>query len=306
VTITSHDQPFLLTKSFCDNQECTCKDVFLTFTECNESGKVLACPIAFTACIDVETWKEVRRSPHSPQISSWIREFIHECPTYRRAAYKGDFLKAKQEARNKAQYTIDASKVRMGTLISYGDAVAGESESASRRFAYSFEVHSEGRRYLVKDQYCSNPVCDCKSVHLAFFEEVSTGDDQISIHQRFHGQIQFDGQLTAQECDSIPRDRAQAILTEWWNQHSNLREMLIARYQDMKEVGRRSLEADKFRNGAIGSRRSALCKNMSIDVKLPTDNPRLESAKVGRNETCPCGSGKKYKKCCLTKVVLPR
>jgi uncharacterized protein YecA (UPF0149 family) len=23
-----------------------------------------------------------------------------------------------------------------------------------------------------------------------------------------------------------------------------------------------------------------------------------EHPKVGRNETCPCGSGKKYKKCC--------
>jgi preprotein translocase subunit SecA len=23
-----------------------------------------------------------------------------------------------------------------------------------------------------------------------------------------------------------------------------------------------------------------------------------ESAKVGRNDPCPCGSGKKYKKCC--------
>jgi len=25
--------------------------------------------------------------------------------------------------------------------------------------------------------------------------------------------------------------------------------------------------------------------------------------KVGRNEPCPCGSGKKYKKCCLGKYV---
>jgi uncharacterized protein YecA (UPF0149 family) len=25
------------------------------------------------------------------------------------------------------------------------------------------------------------------------------------------------------------------------------------------------------------------------------------SPKVGRNEPCPCGSGKKYKKCCLNK-----
>ena len=25
---------------------------------------------------------------------------------------------------------------------------------------------------------------------------------------------------------------------------------------------------------------------------------KLESKKIGRNELCPCGSGKKYKKCC--------
>ena len=28
---------------------------------------------------------------------------------------------------------------------------------------------------------------------------------------------------------------------------------------------------------------------------------RIISDKIGRNELCPCGSGKKYKKCCLIK-----
>lgn len=28
---------------------------------------------------------------------------------------------------------------------------------------------------------------------------------------------------------------------------------------------------------------------------------RRSVAKIGRNEKCPCGSGKKYKKCCLDK-----
>ncbi|MGL6311367.1 SEC-C metal-binding domain-containing protein [Aeromonas sp. 96A] len=27
--------------------------------------------------------------------------------------------------------------------------------------------------------------------------------------------------------------------------------------------------------------------------------PAKAPAKVGRNEPCPCGSGKKYKQCCL-------
>lgn len=36
------------------------------------------------------------------------------------------------------------------------------------------------------------------------------------------------------------------------------------------------------------------------DTKKPIQKTE-KSKKIGRNETCPCGSGKKYKKCCLNK-----
>jgi uncharacterized protein len=29
-----------------------------------------------------------------------------------------------------------------------------------------------------------------------------------------------------------------------------------------------------------------------------TSEPRRSTPKVGRNDPCPCGSGKKYKRCC--------
>ncbi|MBR4654464.1 MAG: YchJ family protein [Kiritimatiellae bacterium] len=36
-----------------------------------------------------------------------------------------------------------------------------------------------------------------------------------------------------------------------------------------------------------------------IDGKIDTGEPyRREEPKIGRNDPCPCGSGKKYKKCC--------
>lgn len=36
-----------------------------------------------------------------------------------------------------------------------------------------------------------------------------------------------------------------------------------------------------------------------VDGKAVTPKPvKRETPKVGRNEPCPCGSGKKYKKCC--------
>ena len=36
------------------------------------------------------------------------------------------------------------------------------------------------------------------------------------------------------------------------------------------------------------------------DGKMTSDGPvKREEPKIGRNEPCPCGSGKKYKKCCM-------
>jgi uncharacterized protein YchJ len=34
------------------------------------------------------------------------------------------------------------------------------------------------------------------------------------------------------------------------------------------------------------------------DPYAETTTIRNEAAKVGRNDPCPCGSGRKYKKCC--------
>jgi hypothetical protein len=36
-----------------------------------------------------------------------------------------------------------------------------------------------------------------------------------------------------------------------------------------------------------------------IDEPLPTRTPAVRDPRVGRNEPCPCGSGKKHKRCCL-------
>ncbi|MFA4875048.1 MAG: SEC-C metal-binding domain-containing protein, partial [bacterium] len=34
------------------------------------------------------------------------------------------------------------------------------------------------------------------------------------------------------------------------------------------------------------------------DSRKPATTVRREAPKIGRNDPCPCGSGKKYKKCC--------
>ena len=39
-------------------------------------------------------------------------------------------------------------------------------------------------------------------------------------------------------------------------------------------------------------------KELGLDTSN-IKNSEIDKSKVGRNEPCPCGSGKKYKKCCM-------
>lgn len=63
----------------------------------------------------------------------------------------------------------------------------------------------------------------------------------------------------------------------------------IAHYRHMSQkMGHHELAAFRKEKGAW------LCSESRIDPKKPP----VTVTKVGRNEPCPCGSGKKYKKCC--------
>src|SRR5262249_59879887 len=52
---------------------------------------------------------------------------------------------------------------------------------------------------------------------------------------------------------------------------------------DPRAVGSRWREASRYTEGS------------------PAPSGRGPAMKTGRNDPCPCGSGKKYKKCCLSK-----
>jgi len=55
------------------------------------------------------------------------------------------------------------------------------------------------------------------------------------------------------------------------------------------------------REGREGSQAPKIC---TLAITTATLDPTT-MAKIGRNEPCPCGSGKKYKKCCLAAQSAP-
>ncbi|MDZ7615749.1 MAG: SEC-C metal-binding domain-containing protein, partial [Patescibacteria group bacterium] len=81
------------------------------------------------------------------------------------------------------------------------------------------------------------------------------------------------------------RKTAKRILSAFWKERGARElERFKKRYACCKEIGRRS---------GMGQKRTSrlLLPPAAEPIVAPT-------TRVGRNEPCPCGSGKKYKRCC--------
>ncbi|GAX91053.1 hypothetical protein EFBL_2713 [Effusibacillus lacus] len=61
---------------------------------------------------------------------------------------------------------------------------------------------------------------------------------------------------------------------------------------------KRKREDREAREKRTDSGRSNLLERTN-QLGLPASKPYVNPNKIGRNDPCPCGSGKKYKKCCL-------
>jgi uncharacterized protein YecA (UPF0149 family) len=80
-------------------------------------------------------------------------------------------------------------------------------------------------------------------------------------------------------------------IPEWTQRTSTLEEQMIALGSSPEEAARRAKEMnEEFPEG----------------VQKIRDGIQRKSAKpkVGRNAPCPCGSGKKFKKCCLDRSAV--
>jgi uncharacterized protein len=55
--------------------------------------------------------------------------------------------------------------------------------------------------------------------------------------------------------------------------------------------------------GLLGAYRYFRAQREAYAGTTFTHEPRRTEAKIGRNEPCPCGSGKKYKRCCGSATV---
>ena len=102
--------------------------------------------------------------------------------------------------------------------------------------------------------------------------------------------------------DSIPDSILERVSTQYPNFMEVVNELLETEYSFEELIDTYKSE---YKNRKIYSSATVLyCSNAFSDVFDIISAPKQESLvptgeKVGRNDPCPCGSGKKYKNCCL-------
>ena len=131
-----------------------------------------------------------------------------------------------------------------------------------------------GKELIILDQYCLLPHCSCTDTILNIFsiDKIGKTGEELCVVSLKYKKKQWN---IIEECS--PSVNLKTVRSAIEDQHPNIYKQLHKRHLKLKAV-------------------YAHCKKRHYSPKHV-----LQLPKVGRNDPCPCGSGKKYKKCCLIK-----
>lgn len=162
---------------------------------------------------------------------------------------------------------FDYAKVENDGLMSaYNDVLP---------YADQLLITIEDKQYMVFDQFCLLPKCSCTDANLSIIDIDAigkTGEELCSVSLNYRKRLwkKVEGYGF-----SFPANSLKSAIEA---QIPDIYEKLLARHIRIKAI-------------------YAHCKKIHFRPKEPLQLPR-----VGRNDPCPCGSGKKHKKCCLEKA----
>jgi hypothetical protein len=156
---------------------------------------------------------------------------------------------------------------RIGVMCGYNNVLP---------FADHLYATLAGKKYRIIDQYCLRPQCLCTDTNLSiidFDESVGRGKELSCIGVNYEKKS-----WKVVEAGSLALD-PDVLRSALENEMPDLYDTLHKRHDRLKSI-------------------YTLSKVKHFDAIQPSILP-----KVGRNDPCPCGSGKKFKKCCSDKLT---
>ena len=285
IAATAGDPPaqFDAIVKVCDSPTCACEALHIRLQAQNSAakGRLSGADADDTLLtLDVST-RQVASSPPTqttpnPQnIAPWLSSCLDD----------GNWLDLEQLMLGCKTAVIAAATTddlvdhpfRFGTIEELGEVVPWVEVFP---LGQPWQVGAGRRAYDVDDSYCVRPECGCSDVMVHFWPKTApVGDALIDAAYIF-------------TCDYRKRT---------WTDDSTGRTPIGVAAKLLGQLRRATprieglfaRRADLLRGGYLRARAT------HAPALAPQDGPSSTRAiKIGRNDPCPCGSGKKYKRCC--------
>ncbi len=145
--------------------------------------------------------------------------------------------------------------------------------------SHVFEVSKDGVDYKIVDRYCKNPECDCKQIDIQLFK---TGEVEMKMNFGYD-----------YEKDKTDNKKYNWVIRQLKENYPEWQLTITLRALRVRQLYlEHILRLLELRNSKLAA----------VDIS-PAQKTIAQKRKIGRNETCPCGSGKKYKRCCMKKTA---
>ncbi|MEA3231927.1 MAG: SEC-C metal-binding domain-containing protein [Thermodesulfobacteriota bacterium] len=254
----------------CDNPVCTCDDIYLTLLPL-EHENIQISPYK----VDIDIINKKLAFKDKDKISRENLDFANlflsklddadfQFLWEHYFAYKNNITEEVNIDAIEAHF--DYREVEQdGLMYAYNDVLP---------YGDQLLVKIGGQQCIIFDQYCLLPKCSCTDATLTIFSSEKSdeaGKELYSVTLNYRKK-----KWKTAEGQPISGDT------------KNVRSAIVEQIPDIyKKLPNRHIKLKGI---------YAHCKKKHF-----TNTRQLHPPKVGRNDPCPCGSGKKYKKCCLGK-----
>ncbi|HQG27250.1 MAG TPA: SEC-C metal-binding domain-containing protein [Candidatus Ozemobacteraceae bacterium] len=167
-----------------------------------------------------------------------------------------------------------------------------------------FAFDLDGTPWMAMDGHCVNPDCVCRNSYLQFFPtegdftEIGPENPLLCLYDRATRQMTPAKRLVPADPGLLSRifdalREAYPDLDARLDRNAALLSRMFAKW--LKKVPTIPAVASSLSGRSYAQTSPATSQTTTEPSRTP---PNISTPAAGRNEPCPCGSGKKYKKCC--------
>ncbi len=279
VKFNNYPSVFAVVDEYCLQPDCACRNGTLCFYEIvgNEFEK-----LHFKITVDLDTWEIKDQHIYIEELDceAMIEEFIRDIDKPTKLIIKKRFETGKKYGGDQPRQDLDLSVYTHGESVVYSEVF---NSIHYDRFTFDYD----GVNYYVLDRYCINPGCKCDDVLLEFLSQ-DKRDDTYKLNFMIWLSFKTGKHKIEGSHGNLNNKKIKEIYLHFMNNLCSSNEendldfkLLKDRYERMKKIN-----LTQHLTEAKGSDQG----------KQPSEG--TVAVKVSRNDPCPCGSGKKYKKCC--------